>query len=176
MAGTRERRIAAVLGEEIRVVMARRKLNGLQLSKLTGISNSTLATLLNGTAAMDVDQLARICQALGLEPGPFYSDAITKADGAPLPTGIEAPDYGTSGLPRLPTDPRLLLQTLIDNPDMDDELTHRLGQAAQHVGGKSHRAKQLAAEIRQLRRAELERALSDLPPTTARVVNGGNQQ
>jgi DNA-binding Xre family transcriptional regulator len=175
MAGTRERRIAAVLGEEIRVVMARRKLNGLQLSKLTGISNSTLATLLNGTAAMDVDQLARICQALDLDPGEFYSGAIAKADGV-IPGVYDDQPHTTSELPRLPTDPRALLRTLIDNPDMDDELTHRLTQASAHVGGRSSRAKQLAAEIRQLRRGELERALADLPPTTARVVNGGNQQ
>jgi DNA-binding Xre family transcriptional regulator len=174
MAGTRERRIAAVLGEEIRVVMARRQINSLQLSRMTDIPKSTMDTLLKGTSAMDVDQLARICKALGLEPGPFYSGAISLADGR-IPTDIPGSNYGTRGIAQLPNDPRALLRLLIDNPDIDDELTHRLEQAAGHTGENSSRAKRLAAEIRQLRRAELERALRDLPPQAA-VVNGGNQQ
>ena len=171
MAGAREKRIAAVLGNEIRVAMVRRRVNALQLSRLAGISNSTLGTLLNGSSAMDVDQLARICKALDLEPGELYSAAIAMAD-----------DAGTSTRPIPPvirqtvTDPRTLLQYLLDNPDEDDELNTRLANARQHVGEKSSRSQRLAAEIRQLRRTELERALNDLPPTTARVVNGGNQQ
>lgn len=159
MAGTRERRIAAALGEEIRVVMARRGINVLQLSRLTEISNSTLSTLLKGSSAMDVDQLARICKALDLEPGPFYSDAIAKADGP-----------SARAHTRLPSDPRALLQTLIDNPDMDDELRTRLADARQHVGDRSSRAQRLAAEIRQVRSEELTKALASLPPQTERAA------
>lgn len=160
MAGTRERRIAAVLGEEIRVVMARQKINGLQLSKLTGISNSTLATLLNGTAAMDVDQLARICKALGLEPGPFYSYAITKADGTSASTALTH-----SG-----DDPRALIQRLLDNPDEDPVLAARLAEAPRHLGGNRVSPQPLAQQIRQGRREELARALASLPPSTERAA------
>lgn len=170
MAGARERRIAAVLGEEIRVAMARRDVNTLQLSRSTGISNSTLATLLKGTSAMDVDQLARICKALDLDPGQFYSDAIAKADGV-MPAIHNDQPHVTRGLAQLPSDPRALLRFLIDNPDMDDELTRRLEQSVRHIGDKSSRAQRLAQEIRQLRRAELERALNDLPPQTVQVAN-----
>jgi transcriptional regulator with XRE-family HTH domain len=140
--------------------MARRGVNTLQLSRSTGISNSTLSTLLKGSSAMDVDQLARICKALDLEPGPFYSDAIAKADGP-----------NTTAYPRLPRDPRTLLQTLIDNPDIDDELTHRLESTLRHVGDKSARGKQLAQTVRQLRREELEQALAQLQPSTDRASN-----
>ena len=83
MAGTRERAVAGAVAEELRALLARRQLDALSLARSSGIPNSTLDTLLKGTAAMDVDQLARICRALEIEPGDLLTVAIARIPNQP---------------------------------------------------------------------------------------------
>jgi transcriptional regulator with XRE-family HTH domain len=165
-----DRRYQQALVAAIRAELGGRGWSRKQLAERSGITEQQMERIFNLKRDMNVAQFEQIADALGVAPDDLAVEARRWRTGGTSTSRIPM------DLPRLPTDPRLLLQALIDNPDMDDELAHRLDQAAAHVGGKSYRSKQLAAEIRQLRRAELERALNDLPPTTARVVNGGNQQ
>lgn len=76
MAGTRERRVAAALAAEIRALAGRQNLKAFNLHKMSGIPRSTMAAIWNGEAVIDVDQLARISVALGVDPGTLLSTAI----------------------------------------------------------------------------------------------------
>jgi transcriptional regulator with XRE-family HTH domain len=136
-----------------------------ELAQRSGITEQTMERIFNLKRDMNVTQLEQIAGALGIEPDDLAIEARRWRAGTS--TGRIPP-----GLPRMSVDPRSLLQHLLDNPDNDDVLLTRLADARQHIGDKSSRAKRLADEIRQLRSAELERALSDLPPAAARAVNG----
>lgn len=76
MPGARERDVAAAVAEQLRVLMARKKMRTLHLSKAAGIPNSTLSSILDGGRAIDVDQLARLCRQLDVEPGDVLSAAL----------------------------------------------------------------------------------------------------
>lgn len=75
---TGKRQVEAVgraVAAEIRSEVARRKLRVGDLAKLADIPQSTLSKLLAGTAVIDVDQLAKVSQALGIEVAELVSRA-----------------------------------------------------------------------------------------------------
>ena len=75
--GSRERRISAAVGTELRVAMVRSNpKSGVALARACGIPQPTLSHLLNGNAAMDLDQFVRLCTALGVVPGDVLTAAL----------------------------------------------------------------------------------------------------
>src|SRR5438128_455652 len=75
----RGRTVTAAVAAELRAIMARRQMKGVQLAEATGLPKSTMAGLLAGTSAMDLDQLMKICTVLDLEPGELNARGMTEA-------------------------------------------------------------------------------------------------
>ena len=61
-----DRRLRATVAEEIRVLLARRRMSGVQLAEAIGRSQAYVSRRLNGATAFDVDDLERIAEALGV--------------------------------------------------------------------------------------------------------------
>jgi transcriptional regulator with XRE-family HTH domain len=136
-----------------------------EMAERSGLNYETLRRMLRAERDISMDSLRRVSDALRVAPSYLLADAESR-----IGTGTSTRTPSTD-VPRLPTDPRELLRALLDNPDMDDELTHRLESTLRHVGDKSARGKQLAQTVRQLRREELEQALAQLQPSTDRASN-----
>src|SRR5690242_9181800 len=113
--GSRERRVAQAIAAELRAVIARRQIQHRVLSEGSGIPKSTLSNLLSGHSAMDVDQLARICAVIGVEPADVMSVAVGHVTARP-------------------TDAYALLVWLIDNPESDEVLASRLSEVEERTG------------------------------------------
>lgn len=65
--------------EEIRVILARRRMSAAELARRTGIKQSTMARRMVGETAFDLDDLEVIANALGVK----VSDLIRDADKGP---------------------------------------------------------------------------------------------
>jgi transcriptional regulator with XRE-family HTH domain len=59
-------RLREHVAEEIRVLLARRKMSATQLAHITGIKQSSLSRRMTGETAFDMDDLERIADALGV--------------------------------------------------------------------------------------------------------------
>jgi transcriptional regulator with XRE-family HTH domain len=59
-------RLREHVAEEIRVLLARRKMSANQLAQLTGIKQSSLSRRMTGETAFDMDDLELIADALGV--------------------------------------------------------------------------------------------------------------
>jgi transcriptional regulator with XRE-family HTH domain len=55
------------VAEEVRVLLARRKISASELARRMGVTQPYISRRLNGETAMDVDDLALIAQVLGVE-------------------------------------------------------------------------------------------------------------
>lgn len=55
------------VAEEIRVLLARRRISGSELARRVGVTQSHMSRRLTGETAFDVDDLERIADALGVE-------------------------------------------------------------------------------------------------------------
>jgi DNA-binding Xre family transcriptional regulator len=55
------------VAEEIRALLARRRISGRQLAESTGMSQSAVSARLTGVTAIDLDDLERIATALDVE-------------------------------------------------------------------------------------------------------------
>jgi len=55
------------VAEEIRIWLIRRRLNGVELAQRAGMTQAYLSRRLTGATPLDVDDLARIARALGVE-------------------------------------------------------------------------------------------------------------
>lgn len=64
---------------EIRVEMARQRVNQVVLAQKTGLSQSYISRRLVGTATFDLDDLERIADALGVPVGHFLRDPASAA-------------------------------------------------------------------------------------------------
>jgi transcriptional regulator with XRE-family HTH domain len=53
--------------EELRVILARRRMSAAELARRTGIKQSTMARRMTGETAFDLDDLELIAEALGIE-------------------------------------------------------------------------------------------------------------
>lgn len=58
--------LAAAVADEVRRLLADRGITGRDLSRATGISQSSMARKLAGTQPIDLGDLPRICDALGV--------------------------------------------------------------------------------------------------------------
>lgn len=146
------------------VAAIRAELGGLgltqkELAERSGIAYQQIQRYFKLQRDMSVREFGAIAAALDVDPETLVAEARRWRAGTT-----------TKPLTHSPVDPRTLLQDLLDNPDKDTELLARLGEAAEHVGTKSSRAKRLAAEIRDTRSEELRSALERLPSAMPRVV------
>lgn len=60
------RRLGPAVAEEVRVLLARRRISAVQLAKLMGVSQPYLSRRLNGAVALDLDDLEKIADVLGV--------------------------------------------------------------------------------------------------------------
>lgn len=63
-----ERRLAVALGGELRGIRGKRRLTQDQLAELTGIGKRTLVRIEVGDAPVRLEQIYRLCKALGVLP------------------------------------------------------------------------------------------------------------
>jgi transcriptional regulator with XRE-family HTH domain len=59
-------RLREHVAEEIRVLLARRKMSATQLARITGLKQSSLSRRMTGETAFDMDDLELIADALGV--------------------------------------------------------------------------------------------------------------
>lgn len=150
----RGREVAGAVAAELRAAMARQMVKPAQLADATGMARSTMSNLLAGKSAIDVDQLAKICRVLGLEPGDVMAAALSSGQSV-----SNTPNPGDA----IPSDLRAHIRFLMDNPNRDARLMELLGDPRVRMGLSAAKLKQTEDEIRSIRRRELEEALSALP-------------
>lgn len=63
-----ERRLSPAFAEEVRVLLARKRISAVQLAKLMGVSQPYLSRRLNGAVAFDLDDIEKIAEVLGVDP------------------------------------------------------------------------------------------------------------
>lgn len=100
-----QRSFSAAVGEEIRVLLTRRRKSGRQLAQELNVSQTWLSSRLIGTTPIDLNDLARIAAALDVEPAILLERAaqptrpyhgISPVD--PHPVDARSPRHrGTSG-------------------------------------------------------------------------------
>jgi len=73
----------AMIGDEIRVARARRKLSRAALAEASGLSPKTVQRIENGERPADVSQMAAICGALNESIVALVERAVTRADDFP---------------------------------------------------------------------------------------------
>jgi len=104
-------RLRARTAEEIRVLLARRRMSAAELARRTGMRQQALSRRMTGETAWDVDDLEVIAAALGVT----VFDLLGGASGpegsqttAPKPTRPTRPTRPTPTPPSRPTDNRPL--------------------------------------------------------------------
>ncbi|MFC7275274.1 helix-turn-helix domain-containing protein [Paractinoplanes rhizophilus] len=66
------RRLREHVAEELRVVLARRKMSGAELARRTGIKQSTMSRRMTGETAFDMDDLEAIASVLDIHVGDLF--------------------------------------------------------------------------------------------------------
>lgn len=82
VAMTQNPTLSTQVAEEIRALLARRRISGRQLAEATGMSQSAISARLTGTTAIDLDDLQRIAAALGVEPFDLFPAELVTAPAA----------------------------------------------------------------------------------------------
>lgn len=62
------RHLREVAAEEIRALLARRRMSHAELARRTGLKRSTISRRMTGETALDLDDLEAIAEVLGVEP------------------------------------------------------------------------------------------------------------
>lgn len=83
-----EKRLGPAVAEEVRVLLARRRISVVQLAKLMGVSQPYLSRRINGTVAFDMDDLERIADTLNID----FADLLPKR-AATTPGGTPIRDF-----------------------------------------------------------------------------------
>lgn len=88
--------LSEMVAEEIRALMARRKVSGRELSAKLGVSPSWISYRLSGKQPIDVNDLLRIANALGagvheLLPSPDMAALAVEPSAAPVKEGAGRP-------------------------------------------------------------------------------------
>jgi transcriptional regulator with XRE-family HTH domain len=73
-------RLREHVAEEIRVLLARKRISAAELARRTGIKQSTMSRRMTGETAFDMDDLEVIAEVLGVEVGELMPRSI-RADG-----------------------------------------------------------------------------------------------
>jgi DNA-binding Xre family transcriptional regulator len=123
----RERRVTMALAGEIRAVAARQGLKAVDLAAATGYARSSMAKIWNGESAIDVDQLARICRPLGVQPYDLLALAMKAVEAtADVDDIIDAADLSEAEKQRIRDD--YAAGIAVDHPDVtDDHRNHSNG-------------------------------------------------
>jgi len=74
-------RLREHVAEEIRVILARRKMSGAELARRTGIKQSTMSRRMTGETAFDMDDLEAISAVLGIEVGDLFVREERRSNG-----------------------------------------------------------------------------------------------
>lgn len=74
-------RLREHVAEEIRVLLARRRMSGAELARRTGIKQSTMSRRMTGETAFDMDDLEAIAAVLDVEVGDLIPRSIDKGVG-----------------------------------------------------------------------------------------------
>jgi transcriptional regulator with XRE-family HTH domain len=74
-------RLREHVAEEIRVLLARRKMSGAELARRTGIKQSTMSRRMTGETAFDMDDLEAIATALEIEVSDLIPRKGTEVSG-----------------------------------------------------------------------------------------------
>ncbi|MBM4685634.1 helix-turn-helix domain-containing protein [Rhodococcus hoagii] len=69
-----------MIGDEVRVARARRKVSRAGLSDLTGLSAKTIQRIENGERPADISQMAAICEALEESITELMSRAVARVE------------------------------------------------------------------------------------------------
>lgn len=69
------------VAEEVRALMARRKVSGTQLAKAMNVSHTYMWRRLSGATAFDLDDLERIGALLGVPASAFFSSPPNQVSG-----------------------------------------------------------------------------------------------
>jgi transcriptional regulator with XRE-family HTH domain len=80
-------RLREHVAEEIRVLLARRKMSGAELARRTGIKQSTMSRRMTGETAFDMDDIEAIAAVLQIDVGDLFSrqDGRSSKDFDPAP-------------------------------------------------------------------------------------------
>jgi transcriptional regulator with XRE-family HTH domain len=116
-----------------------------EMAERSGLNYETLRRVLRAERDISMDSLRRIANGLGVAPSSLMRDAESRMD---------APDED---------DPYVSVRSLIDHPELDVELSRRLGDIANLPGVGRSRRERLEIGIRQARAEELQRLLAALP-------------
>lgn len=74
-------RLREHVAEEIRVLLARKRISATELARRTGIKQSTMSRRMTGETAFDMDDLELIADALGVEVTDLMPKRITAGGG-----------------------------------------------------------------------------------------------
>jgi transcriptional regulator with XRE-family HTH domain len=89
-------RLREHVAEEIRVLLARRKMSATQLARLTGLKQSSLSRRMTGETAFDMDDLELIADVLGVSITDLMPQRVEAARdakrGLPPVSRLAAPD------------------------------------------------------------------------------------
>lgn len=151
-----DRSYQRLLIDQANAEMGRQRVSRRELARMIGIHRNTLDRIFTCERDMNVAQWDAIAHALGFDPGELAARA-SRASVTP-PKG---------------EDPRTIIAWLIANPSQDEELNNRLSEADATPELRGSALVQIRETIRDVRRAELERALAALPPSPKQ---GGNRQ
>lgn len=80
--------ITKALSAVIRHHMTDLRTNKSRLAEATGIARTTLGNIVDGKAVYDIEQLDRVCQALGQEIEDVLKDAAARVPARVLESGI----------------------------------------------------------------------------------------
>lgn len=84
-------KLRELVAEEVRALLARRRLNGAKLAESIGRSEMYVSRRLRGETAFDLDDLQRIADVLGVSPTDLLPPAGPKAASLTYPDGRHAP-------------------------------------------------------------------------------------
>jgi transcriptional regulator with XRE-family HTH domain len=157
--------VAAALTAEI----AGRGWTRKDLAERAGIEVGTLGRYFRGQRDMNVAHLEALASALGWSIPKLISEVENWRAGHPeghssAPISYASDEeYHPKGGGYSGDDIRAHIVHLLANPNSDTELLRRLDIASSQSGVKGRKLSALLAEVRSLRRGELERALRALP-------------
>ncbi|MEV0247900.1 helix-turn-helix transcriptional regulator [Nocardia sp. NPDC050712] len=70
--------LTEAVAEEMRALLGARNMNQAALSRATGIHKATVSSMLNARTAIDVEQIAAIATALGVDPSELMRSALER--------------------------------------------------------------------------------------------------
>lgn len=137
--------LSAQVAEEIRALLARRRISGRHLAEATGMSQSAISARLTGATAIDLDDLQRIAAALDVrvldlfpvevaEPTPAVSTrprVVTRA-GEPNPHRLTSRYPGSTHIVTSPPPNELRPQTTRSHPGSPDQASTRPQPSTHH--------------------------------------------